>query len=563
MAASLLLIPACASGTDTPLGGEQPGGDGGASSTDPGPEPPPDIALAVDSDGTFGPDEVGFVGAWAHDAGPGSEIALRYVDGNVCLSGETARVTDDDWGTYWGAEATLTLCADTEGNPRPVAECLGDRAVQDLVGFGFTLTGRRLPWLVAVSFAEAEREDRNSATFQEGGELEAFFSDASNYLDSEAPATSRRRVESITIRAAGSAEGPQSFDFCVEDLRALFGAEWQAIEIPDWLEAGDEPGQRNDYVGANLVGAEFGHLQLPGVHGTDYLWPSRFDIEMYAARGMNVFRVPFRWERMQPTLYEPLDERQLGFLRETIGFAQAVGATVIVDPHNFARYEQDPTDDIDPLVVGVDLETSAFADFWGRLAAEFANEDLVWFGLMNEPHTMETEAWLAAANAALAAIRNEGAEQLVLVPGNQWTGAHAWFADYYGTPNAEAMLGIEDPANHYALELHQYFDANYAGTSDSCVSETVGVEAVQPVTRWLREQNLQGFLGEFGGSIDPVCLKAVDNLLTHLGEHPDEWLGWTVWASTEWNIQHNVRPLNDDDEPLQLRVLARHLTPPE
>ena len=51
----------------------------------------------------------------------------------------------------------------------------------------------------------------------------------------------------------------------------------------------------------------------------------------------------------------------------------------------------------------------------------------------------------------------------------------------------------------------------------------------------------------------------MDNLLAHLGENGDAWLGWTVWASTEWNLQHNIRPTENED-PLQLRVLARHMT---
>jgi endoglucanase len=41
---------------------------------------------------------------------------------------------------------------------------------------------------------------------------------------------------------------------------------------------------------------------------------------------------------------------------------------------------------------------------------------------MNEPHNMPTELWVNNSNAAIKAIRNTGALQLILVPGNGWTG---------------------------------------------------------------------------------------------------------------------------------------------
>jgi endoglucanase len=385
----------------------------------------------------------------------------------------------------------------------------------------------------------------------------AFFSRITDPRDSSAPPVNVRNLTSITVRAAGSADAVQPFDFCVRDLHALFGPEWEDALIPDWI---DEPGSGRQvaYVGANLVGAEFGEGNLPGVYATDYLYPSTEDVDAYAARGMNVFRVPFRWERMQRELYGDLDDTELDYLKSVVIAAGEHDARIIIDPHNFARYEDDTTDDIEPKLVGVDIEADALADFWAKLAAEFANDERVFFGLMNEPHTMPTETWLDAANLAIAAIREQGAQNLVLVPGNQWTGAHAWFENYYGTPNAEAMRGVLDSADNFAFELHQYFDTSSSGTSNACVSETIGVERVERVTTWLREEGYQGFLGEFGGSDDPVCLGAVDQLLTHLGENSDAWLGWTVWASTEWNIQHNVRPVNGEDT-LQMKVLLRHM----
>jgi hypothetical protein len=46
----------------------------------------------------------------------------------------------------------------------------------------------------------------------------------------------------------------------------------------------------------NLAGPDFG-TQVPGVLGTDYLYPTTDEIDYFVARGMNVFRFPFLWER--------------------------------------------------------------------------------------------------------------------------------------------------------------------------------------------------------------------------------------------------------------------------
>lgn len=60
-------------------------------------------------------------------------------------------------------------------------------------------------------------------------------------------------------------------------------------------EADDEIG-----LGSNESGAEFGETKLPGVLGTDYIWPSASTIKTLHDAGMNIFRVAFRMERLIP-----------------------------------------------------------------------------------------------------------------------------------------------------------------------------------------------------------------------------------------------------------------------
>ena len=65
----------------------------------------------------------------------------------------------------------------------------------------------------------------------------------------------------------------------------------------------DAENRRLLFAGVNLAGGEFG--KLPGTYGTDYTYPAPADIDYYVELGFNLIRVPFRWERLQPTLGAP------------------------------------------------------------------------------------------------------------------------------------------------------------------------------------------------------------------------------------------------------------------
>ena len=137
-----------------------------------------------------------------------------------------------------------------------------------------------------------------------------------------------------------------------------------------------------------------------------------------------------------------------------------------------------------------------FADFWRRLALEFKNDPCVWFGLVNEPHDMPTQQWFEAANACIAAIRDVGATNLILVPGNSWTGAHSWMNGGERS-NAKWALTVKDPLDHWAIEVHQYLDSDSSGTHRQVVSPTIGSERLQAFTQWCRENKKRALLGEF------------------------------------------------------------------
>lgn len=297
--------------------------------------------------------------------------------------------------------------------------------------------------------------------------------------------------------------------------------------------------------GINLSGAEFGDRN--GVYSQNYTYPSKEIIGYFAGKGMNTVRLPFLWERLQPKLNGPLNADELGRLKGAVASIRAADMLTILDPHNYATY--------DGKQIGTQaVPDAAFADFWKKLSSAFANQKDVTFGLMNEPHDMTADHWLKSANAAIAAIREVGAKNLILVPGTDWTGAHSWQVN-----NADVMVNIKDPADNYAYEVHQYLDSNFSGTHATCEKAKEAVAAINTMTDWLKANHKRGFMGEFGagGSVD--CLTGLAEMVDAMNTGNDVWTGWTYWVAGDWwppEEPLNIKPTPAGDR-IQLKALLR------
>lgn len=326
---------------------------------------------------------------------------------------------------------------------------------------------------------------------------------------------------------------------------------------------------RLEWRGISLSSAEWGEKDLPGsVLGKDFVYPTVASTAYYQAKGMNLMRVGFRWERLQPRLNGEFDAAELARLREFVDGTTARGLSVLLDPHNYAAYRVKPGTNeagkADEKPLGTpEVPIAAFADLWRRLALQFKDNPRVLFGLVNEPHSLPTETWASAAQAAIDAIRATGASNVVAVPGNGWTGAWTWHQSWYGTPNAEVMGRVKDPAGRLLYEVHQYFDKDGSGTNPACVSPTIGVERLKGFTEWLRRHGHRGLLGEIGGGANPVCEQAVDGALKHLQANADVWAGWLWWAGGPlWGDYFmSLEPGTDGRDKPQMRWLVPHLAP--
>ena len=302
--------------------------------------------------------------------------------------------------------------------------------------------------------------------------------------------------------------------------------------------------------GVNLSGGEW---NIKPSKGTNYFYPTKTEIVYFAGQGMNCFRYPFRWESLQPAPRAPLVKVALDQLKASVRFATEKKLTVILDPHNSARYGTN--------IVGASaISIGDFADFWARLAVEFKDDPCVWFGLVNEPHDMSTKLWFETANAAIAAIRATGATNMILVPGNHWSGAHSWTGGGENS-NAKWALTIKDPLNHWALEVHQYVDADSSGTKQFVVSPTIGAERLVKFVSWCRQNHLRALLGEFGVPVVPTGEETLHNMLQSMERDSDVWLGWTWWAAgARWgDYLFSIEPRADGTERPQMAWLRPHL----
>ena len=278
--------------------------------------------------------------------------------------------------------------------------------------------------------------------------------------------------------------------------------------------------------GVNLNGADFGSA-LPGTFGRDYTFPTNAEVDYYVGKGMNLFRIGFVWERLQPTAYGAFDTTYANRLYSIVAYARSKGARVTLNPQNFARYYGN-------TIGSTAVPNAVFANFWGKLSAHYATDNGVMFGLVNEPNSMPTEQWVSGANAAIVAIRATSAKNVIIVPGNAWTGAWSWNHTDYGTSNAVAMLNIVDSGNNMYFEAHQYLDQNGGGQSGTCIGTTVGADRLVPFVTWLRAHGRKGIIGEFAGGANATCNTAITNMLSYVMASSDVLMGFSWWGGGPW-----------------------------
>ncbi|KAF2639495.1 endoglucanase 1 [Massarina eburnea CBS 473.64] len=293
------------------------------------------------------------------------------------------------------------------------------------------------------------------------------------------------------------------------------------------------------YAGVNSAGGEFAQQNLPGAFGIDYQFVNETAIDFFLKAGVNTIRIPFLLERMCPLatgLGPTFNETYFTEFQSAVKHITAQGGYAILDAHNYMRYNDPSSQPSSGSIIGNTSDpkaatTASLAAFWGELSKRFITNPNVIFGIMNEPHDMPTQLILDNDQAIIDSIRKAGAQQLILVPGNGFTGAQKWLnttCSQNCTPNAEILTAIHDPNNNFAFDMHLYFDNDTSGTHPDCTLSAP--TNLHPVTAWLRENKYSALLSEFGAGANPTCFRTLNDTLTFM-ETNRECIGWTYWSA--------------------------------
>ncbi len=280
---------------------------------------------------------------------------------------------------------------------------------------------------------------------------------------------------------------------------------------------------REHMYGVNFPGGGFAQAHYP----TD---PIEWDV--YHSKGLNLIRVAFLWERVQPTLNGDLEPSAMEALDKCLDLAAERGMKVILDMHNYDRFPMiTGTGKTEYLIGSPEVPYSAYTDVWKKLAAHFVNKSAVYaYDIMNEPHkTYET--WPAAAQAGVDGIRQSDNKHYVLIEGDGFANSARWMMD-------NGTLAVKDPAGLVIYSAHIYFDSNYSGKyggdyDSNHVYPNIGIDRTAAFVHWLKLRKAKGLFGEYGIPShvqvpDPRWYTVLDKFMSYIDENG---ISGTYWAA--------------------------------
>ena len=206
-----------------------------------------------------------------------------------------------------------------------------------------------------------------------------------------------------------------------------------------------------------------------GINLTNWLQagsPSEIQFNRYTQRdferirnlGADVIRLPLNLHFMTSGAPDySLDPVFLGYLDETIEWAEALGLHLILDNHTF-----DPAINTDPAV-GQILEK-----VWLQMAERYKDRsELIYYEILNEPHGIDDATWNAIQQDIVEVIRSVDDFHTIVVGGAGWN----------SYANLDAMPVYEDDNLIYTFHFYDPFIFTHqgAGWGSPNLGELAGV----------------------------------------------------------------------------------------
>jgi endoglucanase len=213
---------------------------------------------------------------------------------------------------------------------------------------------------------------------------------------------------------------------------------------------------------------------------------------------LNIFRLPVAWQYLvNNNLGGTLDTVNSANYDQLVQACLATGASCIIDIHNYARWNGQ--------IIGQGGPTNTqFASLWSQLATKYKNAANVIFGVMNEPHDLDINAWATTVQDAVTAIRSAGAmSQMILLPGTEYTSVGDFVSDGSG-PALSTVTNPDGSTTNLVFDVHKYLDSDSSGTHAECVTNNID-GAFAPLATWLRSNNRLALNTETGGGNTASC----------------------------------------------------------
>lgn len=285
--------------------------------------------------------------------------------------------------------------------------------------------------------------------------------------------------------------------------------------------------------GTNLSGAEFGSVVANSVA------PTADDAAYAAQYGNNAYRIPIRAEYALSSA----DSTQVNmdYINSVLPVMQTLlskGYYVILDLHNYMRFcPNAAAGSCNTILTATQLTSIWHAllqdGVFGQLAKQYPQHLLL--DLMNEPNGIDAGDVVLNYNQTIDQIRKDGFTNMLLLEGTSWSGLHDW-AD---SGNATAFTQIVDPANNYAINVHQYFDPNYSGAGSTCVASASLLDNINAAqfASWLKDNKLKAIVTEFGAPDNQTCQDDMSTFVNYLqsnaytADNQSGFIGWTTWSA--------------------------------
>ncbi|TBU63723.1 glycoside hydrolase superfamily [Dichomitus squalens] len=354
--------------------------------------------------------------------------------------------------------------------------------------------------------------------------------------------------------------------------------EWQQCGGIDWTGAttcvsGTVCTEYNDYYSQCVPGAASPPSSLPrlgGVNTAGYdfsvatdgsfngtgVSPPAAQYTHFTGEGANLFRIPFAWQLMTPTLGGPINETWFSnFYDKTVqaALASSPNSYVIVDLHNYARWNGE-------IIAQGGPTNDQFASIWTQLAQKYGTNERIIFGIMNEPHDIpDVATWVDSVQYVVNAVRGAGSQNFLLLPGSSWASAQA-----FPTEAGPLLVKVTDPlggTSKLIFDVHKYLDSDNSGTHPDCTTDNVDV--LTTLVSFLQSNgNRQAILSETGGGNTASCESLLGNELAFVKSSFPTLAGFSVWAAGAFDTTYvlTVTPFaNGTDQPLWTTAIQPNL----